>query len=144
MSDHKNDLMVIIAGYEDDLNASFFKANKGMESRFIWRFKIDNYTSKELLKIFQKLVGDSDWILSEELCEKWFEERKVQFKNYGRDMEILFSYVKIAHARRIYGKSKDYRKKITADDMNKGYITFLQHKKNPENKTNKLLESLYV
>ena len=32
LSDHKNDLMVIIAGYEDELKNTFFKVNKGLES----------------------------------------------------------------------------------------------------------------
>jgi hypothetical protein len=30
LSDHKDDLMVIIAGYENELDATFFKANSGL------------------------------------------------------------------------------------------------------------------
>jgi hypothetical protein len=45
--------MVIVAGYENEMNQSFFKANKGLESRFIWRFKINDYNSKELLQIYK-------------------------------------------------------------------------------------------
>ena len=52
LSDHKDDLMVIIAGYEDELNNTLFKANQGLKSRFIWRFTIDTYTPKELMQIF--------------------------------------------------------------------------------------------
>ena len=43
LSNHKDNLMVIIAGYENELNNTFFSANPGLESRFIWRFNIDNY-----------------------------------------------------------------------------------------------------
>ena len=43
LSDHKDNLMVIIAGYETDLDECFFKYNQGLNSRFTWRLKIDNY-----------------------------------------------------------------------------------------------------
>jgi len=37
--------MVIVAGYEKDLNECFFSANPGLNSRFTWRFKNDDYTA---------------------------------------------------------------------------------------------------
>ena len=46
LSDHKSDLMVIIAGYEDDLNKCFFSYNQCLDSRFTLRFKTDDYNSK--------------------------------------------------------------------------------------------------
>jgi hypothetical protein len=143
LSDHKNDLMVIIAGYEEDLNASFFKANKGMESRFIWRFTIEPYTAKEMAQIFKKQVIESEWTVPADLTDKWFEQKKGDFPHYGRSMEILFSYIKIAHARRVYGKPKEQRKILTLDDTNNGYQTFLKHKK-PEDKTKKIFQTMYL
>jgi SpoVK/Ycf46/Vps4 family AAA+-type ATPase len=145
LSDHKDDLMVIIAGYEEDLNNSFFKANKGMESRFIWRFNINNYNSKELMDIFKKKIHDTDWTFDNEndITEKWFEKNKREFKNYGRDMELLFSYLKVAHSRRIYGKDNSLRKKITIEDLQNGYELFMKNKK-PEGKMREILSSIYV
>ena len=49
--------MVIIAGYESELNERFFGLNSGLESRFVWRFKIDNYLAKDLWEIFKKKVS---------------------------------------------------------------------------------------
>lgn len=143
LSAHKDELMVIIAGYEDDLNNSFFKSNQGMESRFIWRFKIDPYCAKELMQIFTKKLGECEWTAPTDLTEKWFEANKADFPHYGRSMEALFSYVKIAHARRIYGKPKTLRKILSMEDMNAGLTSFLQHKK-PEDKTRKLFQSMYL
>ena len=40
LSSHKNDLMVIIAGYEKELDENFFSVNQGLNSRFIWRYNI--------------------------------------------------------------------------------------------------------
>jgi len=144
LSDHRNDLMVIIAGYEEELAKSFFKANRGMESRFIWRFKIDKYSPAEMLQILQKLVRENEWIMENTITEKWIDQKKADFPNYGRDMELLFSFTKIAHARRIYGKSEEIRKMITLGDLNRGYDTFIQNKKKEENQTLKILQTMYT
>ncbi len=145
MSDHKDDLMVIIAGYEEELEKTFFMANQGLESRFIWRFKIDEYTPKELNKIFSKKVIETDWKFSENEIptDKWFEKNKEYFRNYGRDMELLFTYTKISHSRRIYGKGEEFRKKITMKDLDEG-LEILKKNKKEKNKRNPILDSLYV
>lgn len=130
LSDHKNNLMVIIAGYEDELNETFFRVNKGLQSRFIWRFTMDEYNAIEMMKIFKKKVADQDWSFedADQIKEKWFSDKKDNFKAYGRDMELLFTYTKICHGRRIYGKDKDLKKKISLSDMEKGYEIFLKNK----------------
>ena len=131
LSDHKDNLMVIIAGYEDELDNTFFMANRGLSSRFIWRFNMDDYNAKEMMEIFRKKVLDNEWFFYDDtsLNERWFQDKKKEFKNFGRDMEQLFTYVKIKHGRRIFGKSTDVKKRITKEDMNAGYEMFLSNKK---------------
>jgi SpoVK/Ycf46/Vps4 family AAA+-type ATPase len=121
--------MMIIAGYEEELDQTFFRINSGMNSRFIWRFHIDGYGVEELTQIFQKFVRDASWQLAKEVDVKWFSEKKDHFKYNGRDMELLFSYVKVAHAQRIYGKDASLKTMITIEDMNKGYAIFEENKK---------------
>jgi hypothetical protein len=141
LSDHKDDLMVIVAGYENELNDTFFKVNSGMHSRFIWRFAINSYTPKELMQIFEKQILDNGWKLREDfiLKESWFKNNKDAFLHYGRDMEILFSYVKISHAQRVFGKEISEKKKISETDLDNGFHLFIQNK----NKKDKSLHSLY-
>jgi len=143
LSDHKDDLMVIIAGYDKELEETFFRANRGLESRFIWRFKMDPYNCKEMMKIFKKKVSDYEWNFEneEDLNEKWFYDKKNEFKNFGRDMELLFTYTKIAHGRRIYGKDKESRKKLSLADINSGYETFL---KNRQKKENTFMHTIFI
>ena len=77
-----------------------------------------------------------------DIREKWFEDKKESFKNYGRDVELLVVYTKIAHGKRIYGKPAELRKKISLQDVNAGFAIFennKQHKKKPD-----YLSSLYV
>jgi SpoVK/Ycf46/Vps4 family AAA+-type ATPase len=135
LSSHKDNLMVIIAGYEEALRSSFFSMNPGLSSRFLWRFTIDAYSPKELRQIFIKKVADSKWTLENpdaDFSVKWFEQRKDKFIQFGRDMESLFTYTKIAHGRRIYGKSNEYKKRLNKEDLDKGYEAFLSHKDLPK------------
>ena len=141
LSDHRTNFMMIIAGYENELENSFFKINSGLKSRFIWRFDLEKYTMEELMQIFMKFVEESNWKCREEVNLKWFSRKKDSFVFNGRDMELLFSYVKIAHAQRIFGKPDDERKWINLEDMNAGFAIFQENKKtNPQEK----LLSLYI
>ena len=122
LSNYKDNLMVIIAGYEDELNKCFFNFNPGLESRFIWKYKTEEYSSEELLKIFFKKVKEADWhIKDSEINKDWFKKNIKNFKYYGRSMEILFTKTKIAHSRRVFSKNKSERKKINLEDLDNGY-----------------------
>ena len=134
LSEHKDDLMVIIAGYEKELNEAFFPANPGLSSRFIWRFTMQPYTMQELVKIMHKMVADQEWTLDEDvvLTEKWFNDKKKSFSSYGRDIEAMITYIKIAHGRRIYGNVTATKKCINMNDLNAGYKQFVANKKQEE------------
>ena len=143
LSDHKDDLMVIIAGYENELNNRFFNSNKGLESRFIWRFKIEEYSAAELMRIFLMIVVQSGWeMLDSQINERWFQEKKDKFMGLGRDMEVLFTYTKMAHSLRIYGKDIEVRKKISLEDIDNAYKIFLDNLKKDERPS--FINSIYI
>lgn len=126
LSDHKQDLMCIIAGYEEEIKDCFFSYNPGLESRFTWKFTIDDYNHKELKLIFEKKIKDCGWKLKEPLNDEWFEKNKDYFKYFGRDMETLFSKVKIAHSRRVFCLPKEEKTKISMKDLDKGFTIYKQ------------------
>jgi SpoVK/Ycf46/Vps4 family AAA+-type ATPase len=133
LSDHKGDLMVIVAGYEQELNDTFFRVNRGLKSRFIWKFVIDDYSPIELMRIFEKKIISCGW-KADCLTEQWFEKRISNFRHFGRDMDLLFSFVKICHSNRIFGKGPELRKRISVDDIENGYKMFIENSKNTKNK----------
>jgi SpoVK/Ycf46/Vps4 family AAA+-type ATPase len=127
LSDRKNDLMVIVAGYEREIEDNFFGINPGLRSRFIWNFKIDKYNAEDLFFIFKKKINDADWSIfnEDDINLKWFEQNYKFFVNYGRDMEVLFSHIKICHSKRAFGNIlPNNLKKITLSDIENGFKTF--------------------
>tara|TARA_R110002074_G_scaffold3523_5_gene18596 strand:- start:5005 stop:6543 length:1539 start_codon:yes stop_codon:yes gene_type:complete len=125
LSDNKDNLMVIIAGYEKELKDCFFSYNQGLDSRFNWRFNTDDYSYDELFLIFRKKVNDIGWKLDEKVKKIWFEDKIDFFKFYGRDIETLLAKVKIAHGRRVFCLPIEKKMIINLKDMNKGYNMFL-------------------
>lgn len=151
LSDHKHELMVIVAGYEKELNECFFNHNPGLNSRFTWRFNTDKYTSTDLYQIFIKKVKDIQWSVSMNAVtfnESWFHNKMSYFTFFGRDMETLLAKTKIVHSRRVFCKCIEEKKVLTLDDLNKGFQRFIQNddvKKRPEQDENKRqLQSIYI
>ena len=139
--------MVIIAGYEKELNECFFSYNEGLNSRFIWRFKVDDYVAEDLRNIFVKKARDFGWLVEEELKVEWFEKNMKYFKYYGRDMETLFTKTKIAHSRRVFCKPDEMKKKIIMKDLENGFELFIKNEE-VKNRVNdnglKVLQNMYL
>jgi stage V sporulation protein K len=145
LSSHKHEIMVIIAGYEKELQDCFFSYNSGLQSRFPWSFKTDNYDSKELQAIFVKMINDSGWTLDKiNNIDNWFDKNKEYFKFYGRDMENLLTKAKICHSRRIFGKKNEELTKITKEDLDKALEIFILHNDdNEKGKNNEIISNMY-
>jgi SpoVK/Ycf46/Vps4 family AAA+-type ATPase len=127
LSDNKDNLMVIIAGYEKELKDCFFSFNQGLESRFTWRFKTDDYSAEDLHNIFIKKVKDNGWNLDGKIESNWFKKNKEYFKFYGRDIEALFSKCKIAHSKRVFCLPETEKKKLVLKDLDKGLEIYLKN-----------------
>jgi SpoVK/Ycf46/Vps4 family AAA+-type ATPase len=150
LSDNKENLMVIIAGYETELNDCFFNYNQGLDSRFTWRFKTDNYSSEDLYKIFVKKVKDIGWEIHEEskITPDFFKKNNDYFKFFGRDIETVLAKTKIAHSKRVFCKADSEKKKITLKDLEKGFELYLKNdgikkRKDSENMKKYIYSSIY-
>ena len=124
----KTDFICIIAGYKDDIKDCFFAYNAGLERRFPIRFHIDEYNASELFSIFKKKVGENRWTMDESIKLEFFEKHHEKFKFFGGDMELLFNSCKRAHSRRVFATG-DERKVLRQADIEKGYESFMEHKR---------------
>lgn len=77
MEDHREDLVVIVAGYPD-LMEEFLNSNPGLKSRFNKFIHFEDYTGQELLDILKQNCARQDYKLSkaaETYCKKWMKQR---------------------------------------------------------------------
>ena len=95
MEDHRDDLIVIVAGYTN-LMEKFIHSNPGLESRFNKYFYFEDYTAPQLLEIFQSMCTRGGYTLSSEgedaackLLDELYENRDENFGN-ARDVRNLF------------------------------------------------------
>ncbi len=62
MEDHRDDLVVVLAGYTDEMNV-FLTANSGLASRFSNNIEFPDYTAEELLAITKLQAGGKGYTL---------------------------------------------------------------------------------
>lgn len=110
MEDHRDDLVVIVAGYED-LMEQFISSNPGLQSRFNRYFTFDDYNGEELYKIFLTMCEKNKYRLSVEAQEyagALFNDLYLcRGPNFGnaRDVRNIFENVIGVHADRIAADS---------------------------------------
>ena len=124
MEDYRDDLVVIVAGYEDEMN-SFLQTNPGLKSRFNSFLYFPNYTEKELLEILIKLSNDRGYFIKHQSREslkndlaKISEFKNSQFGN-ARSMRNLLELAIKNQASRILKnegrKIEDYQSLVRED-----------------------------
>lgn len=112
MEDHRDDLIVIVAGYPD-LMEDFLNSNPGLRSRFSKFIYFDDYKPDELVAIFKKLCLTSGYIatdaciayVNEYFCRRYLE-RTDNFAN-GRDVRNYFEKVMVNQANRLAELNED-------------------------------------
>ena len=68
MEDHRDELVVILAGYTREME-TFLTANSGLASRFPNRIEFPDYTAEELLQITRVLAKNKGYTLAEACTE---------------------------------------------------------------------------
>lgn len=63
MEDYKDNLVLILAGYKDEMEL-FLRSNPGLKSRFPIHIDFPDYTLEELLRIAERIVEKRDYQLS--------------------------------------------------------------------------------
>ena len=108
MEDHRDDLVVIVAGYPD-LMEEFLNSNPGLKSRFNKFIHFEDYTPEEEIQILESMCEKKDYVLSEEAKKaatefftKRFEERPEDFAN-ARDVRNFMEQAISNHASRVVG-----------------------------------------
>ena len=129
LSEYKNDFMMIIAGYEDELKKCFFSYNPGLRRRFSTYFNIEGYNSDELHDIFKvklKKFNYNNCIESDKL-KKIFKDNHEIFKHFGGDVEKLINELKYVQSNRTFYEDVDNNKDIIYDDLTNALENFIKN-----------------
>ncbi len=108
MEDHRDELVVIVAGYTE-LMHKFIESNPGFRSRFSKFFEFPDYTGEELLQIFLTFCKKNGYHLTEEAeayllvaFNDMYEHRDSHFGN-GRTARNVFEKAIHQQANRLAG-----------------------------------------
>ena len=125
MEDHRDDLVVIVAGYTEPME-KFINSNPGLKSRFNKYIEFPDYTIDELMDIFDMNCKKYDYVIEDDTkqhVKELISQRKLasngNFAN-AREIRNLFEEIITNQASRIAGiedlKPEDMMK-ITNDDL---------------------------
>lgn len=126
MEDHRDELVVIVAGYTE-LMHKFIESNPGLSSRFSKYFEFPDYTGDELLEIFNRFCSKNGYKLDNKASDKLINHFELLYKNrdehFGnaRTARNIFEKAINAQADRIalYQKiSEKDLENISLDDIN--------------------------
>ena len=97
MEDHRDELVVIVAGY-DELMHKFINSNPGLRSRFNKYFSFPDYDGDELLKILKRFCDTNGYVLDQETIpflktklDDMYAHREEHFGN-ARAIRNLFEH----------------------------------------------------
>ena len=123
MEDHRDDLVVIVAGYTD-LMDKFIHSNPGLESRFNRFLLFEDYSLDELMAIFKMRCGKG-YVLSPEaepLVRDYIAEESAAGDSFGnaRGVRNIFEHILVAQNNRLAkldSVTRDDLMTLTADDV---------------------------
>lgn len=101
MEDKRDDFIVIVAGYTNEMN-EFVNSNPGLQSRFNKYIDFDDYTANELYEIFKLTCKNDEKIIHEE-CDEYlknhFEEMiRNKTSNFANGRTVRNYYEKVVEA----------------------------------------------
>lgn len=127
LEDQKDNLIVIFAGYEKQME-KFIKFNPGLKSRIGYTIKFDDYTSQELIDIFKQLVEKNNLKITDEALKKVEgiieTSKKVEDFGNARYINQIYQDILIEHSRNVENIDNDENLMvITEDDINAEKLT---------------------
>ncbi len=123
MEDHRDDLMVIVAGYPGPM-AGFITSNPGLESRFRLTLSFEDYSDDQLVEIFGRIAADADFAPTDDAVTRLrtiltVMPRLEGFGN-GRFVRTLFESAVVRQAwrlRDVEGPTVDQLKELRPEDF---------------------------
>lgn len=102
MEDYRDKLVIIFAGYEKEME-EFIKYNAGLTSRVGYKIKFEDYSTEELMEIFEGLLNKNNLIVEKDakdaIKEIIYQSSKIENFGNARYINHLFQNILIEHAK---------------------------------------------
>lgn len=136
LTEYRDNMVCIVAGYEKDIEECFFGMNKGLERRFPWKYHIPPYTIGELKNVFIKQSRDLLYEFENvNDIDPLFVDKQL-FPYHGGDTEVLLDRCRIEYSLRRFLSNtttdNETEKIFTKTDLEHGFQSFLSMKKKKE------------
>ena len=98
MEDHRDDLVVILAGYKEEME-NFLNTNPGLKSRFPNVIEFEDYTPEEMLQIAEITAKTKGYRIAEECHEallRLFEKSQIKGKNDSGNGRLVRNVIESA------------------------------------------------
>ena len=120
MENHRDDLVVILAGYKDRMD-TFFQSNPGMSSRIAHHIDFPDYDEAELSQIASKMVGQMNYQLdagAQQAIDDYIALRRTQphFAN-ARSIRNALDRARLRQANRIFRQAMQGRPEVSAAEL---------------------------
>jgi len=146
MTEHAGEIVIIFAGYEDQIEKYLLNAQEGLYRRFTQKFNCNGYTADELFEIFMyhleergkykiEINKDLRWKLEDEnKVKELFHQNESYFPNYGGDVVSLLAFAKRDHDTVMF-KNLDFKTKTLTLENMKVAFTELRNNSKTKNHT---------
>ena len=122
MEDHRDRLVVIVAGYTQPMMA-FLRSNQGLKSRFNKFIHFDDFTAPQLLEIFHHMMRQAEYAVTEDalsevksLLEELWSKRDEHFGN-ARLVRNVVERIRQAHANRLAENAEPTREELSTIEV---------------------------
>jgi len=124
MSLNADNLLVVVAGYKDEIESNFFGQNKGLKRRFPIMLELTGYNGLDLYKILKTFVRKAKWgidPLDEDKIKAYITKHEKDFVYFAGDMESLLLHTKFAASERVWKSLGTKDSVFTLADLKNGH-----------------------
>jgi len=141
LSENPDKIVVIFAGYKDQMKSSIFAAQPGLQRRAMWSFDCDPYSGEELADIFFLQAVEDGWKISHDdkiKIKRLIIRNESSFKSFGGDTSRLVYLSSLEASRNNLSTVSDTflsstegvvkQKILTFKDVEKGLISLKENR----------------
>lgn len=127
LMDQHPDLIIILAGYKEEMERNIIQNNEGFRRRIQWFFNLEPYSPQELFQIFEHKMNQAGMTVPPDtrFNQQWFQQHFQDFPFSAGSVENFVKKIKMEYACQSFGHSKS--KQVTDTMIEEGWKLYNQY-----------------